>query len=74
MAARIDPFGARTTLQLAGGSVDYYRLEALTRRGISDLHRLPYTVRILLENALRICDGTIVELSLIHISEPTRPY
>ena len=61
MAARIDPFGARTTLQLAGGSVDYYRLEALSSRGISDLHRLPYTVRILLENALRICDGTIVE-------------
>ncbi len=45
-------FGARTTLQTASGSVDYYRLGALAAHG-ARLDRLPYTLRILLENALR---------------------
>ncbi|HEY7296248.1 MAG TPA: aconitate hydratase AcnA, partial [Dehalococcoidia bacterium] len=62
MATTFDPFGARATLQLAdGGSVGYYRLEALRQRGIENLVRLPYTVRVLLENVLRLCDGALVK-------------
>ncbi len=62
MAASFDPFGARATLQLAdGSSVGYYRLDALKQRGIDSLDRLPYTVRILLENVLRLCDGALVK-------------
>src|SRR5690348_14417373 len=60
MPANSDPFGARATLQLADGQVGYYRLQALASRGVGDLQRLPYTVRILLENALRLCDGRLV--------------
>ncbi|MHB8573715.1 MAG: aconitate hydratase AcnA [Dehalococcoidia bacterium] len=56
----IDPFGARATIELAGESVTYYRLAALASRGITDLHRLPYTVRIIVENLLRRCDGEVV--------------
>jgi aconitate hydratase len=49
----IDPFGSRATLTTKGGPVTYYRLDALERRGYANLQRLPYTVRILLENVLR---------------------
>jgi len=58
--ATVDPFGALSTLEIAGGSVDYFRLDALQQRGIADLQRLPYTVRILLENVLRLCDNKLV--------------
>ena len=50
---RIDPFGSRATLTTKGGPVTYYRLDAPARRGHGDVDRLPYTVRILLENVLR---------------------
>jgi len=49
-------FGARATLPTAAGEVTIYRLDALTARGVitaEALTRLPFTVRILLENALR---------------------
>ncbi|HLZ69168.1 MAG TPA: aconitate hydratase AcnA [Dehalococcoidia bacterium] len=62
MAGNFDPFGARASLQLADGSrVAYYQLEALKQRGVGDLGRLPYTVRVLLENVLRLCDGSLVK-------------
>jgi aconitate hydratase len=49
-------FGARTTLPAGSGSYTIYSLEALTRRGF-DLSRLPYSIKILLENVLRREDG-----------------
>src|ERR1035437_10567388 len=45
-----DAFGARA--ELPGGRA-YFRLEALARRGVGDVSRLPMTVKILLENLLR---------------------
>ena len=51
--AKIDPFGSHATLATRGGSVRYYRIDALARAGHGDVDRLPYTVRILLENVLR---------------------
>ncbi len=53
MATRSNPFGARSALSGSFGSVTYYKLEALSSAGVSGLDRLPYTVRILLENLLR---------------------
>src|SRR5579885_1324661 len=60
MTTSNDVFGARQTLEVAGGPVIYYRLSSLTQRGVQGLDRLPYTVKILLENALRHVDGEIV--------------
>src|SRR5579885_3407513 len=60
MTTSNDVFGARQTLEVAGGPVIYYRLDSLTKRGVQGLDRLPYTVKILLENALRHVDGEIV--------------
>ncbi|MCZ6795114.1 MAG: aconitate hydratase AcnA [Planctomycetota bacterium] len=51
-----DPFGARAALRGKHGSVEIHRLDALERRGAS-LSRLPYAIKVLLEAALRQCDG-----------------
>jgi aconitate hydratase len=60
MTTHNDVFGARKTLQVAGDTIIYYQLDSLTRRGVQGLGRLPYTVKILLENALRHVDGELV--------------
>src|SRR3954453_2684440 len=46
-----DSFSARSTLSVGGGSYDIVRLDALQSR--FDVARLPYTLRVLLENVLR---------------------
>jgi aconitate hydratase len=46
----IDPAAARAVLRVGDRSYAYHRLEA---SGAGDLARLPYTVKVLLENALR---------------------
>ena len=49
-----DPFGARTTIDLPEGPTAFYRLGRLEEEGIVDsLDKLPFSIRILLENALR---------------------
>jgi aconitate hydratase len=53
MAATSNPFGARSTLSGASGTVALYRLGALHDQGVSGLDRLPYTIRIMLESLLR---------------------
>jgi aconitate hydratase len=50
----IDPAQARAVLRLGDRSYAYHRLEAA---GVPDLARLPYTVKVLLENALRHAAG-----------------
>lgn len=49
-----DPFGAAATLASAEGDVTYYRLQRVAAQGGTDLSRLPFTVKILLENVLRL--------------------
>ncbi|MDH3430930.1 MAG: aconitate hydratase AcnA [Gammaproteobacteria bacterium] len=49
-----DSFGARSTLTVDGDSFEIYRLDAVTQ-GHAD--RLPYSLKILLENLLRHEDG-----------------
>jgi aconitate hydratase len=47
-----DQFGSRDTLTVGDRSYEIYRLNALEKRGY-DIGRLPYSLRILLENLLR---------------------
>jgi aconitate hydratase len=58
-----DPVGARTLLTSPlGDTVAYYRLDRLVEEGMLDsLDRLPFTVRILLENVLRKAGGEFAE-------------
>jgi aconitate hydratase len=55
-----NPFGARAPLSLPDGPATVYRLEALAAAGLTDLARLPFSIRILLENVLRHCGNGIV--------------
>ncbi len=59
-APRPNPFGARGTLSLDGTPVTIYRLPELARQGLGALDRLPFSVRVLLENALRWCGQGVV--------------
>jgi aconitate hydratase len=53
---KFDPFGALAPLEPSSGA-HFFRLESLAARLAFDLARLPYSIRILLEAALRHCDG-----------------
>ena len=53
-----DSFGARSSLTVGGVEHEMFRLDALQSR--FDVARLPYTLRILLENLLRREDGSTV--------------
>jgi aconitate hydratase A / 2-methylisocitrate dehydratase len=48
-----DTFGARATLETQSGSVAIYRLDALANKLGVSFERLPFTLRVLIENALR---------------------
>ncbi len=56
----LDPFGARGAITLDRRSVTIYRLAELARQGLADLDRLPFSIRVLLENALRFSGRGIV--------------
>jgi aconitate hydratase len=51
----LDSFGARATLDVSGRSYEIFRLDVLQER--FDVSRLPYSVKVLLENVLRLEDG-----------------
>jgi aconitate hydratase len=53
-----DSFGASDMLEIGGRTLEYFRLEALQER--FDVARLPFSLRILLENLLRTEDGSSV--------------
>ncbi len=52
-------FGSRAVLTIDQRAYEIFRLDALERRGLS-IGRLPYSLKILLENLLRREDGRVV--------------
>ncbi|GAA3748842.1 aconitate hydratase [Terriglobus aquaticus] len=76
--ATSNSFDAKTTLNSGGKSYTYYRLDSLANQGI-ELSRLPFSLRILLENLLRREDGVAVTADDIQflarwqpLAEPSR--
>src|SRR3954447_26733739 len=61
--AHPDSFGARSTLEVGGREYEIFRLDALQKR--YDVARLPYSLKILLENLLRFEDGDTVTKKMI---------
>src|SRR3979411_2565198 len=53
-------FRTRDKLNVGAQSFDIHRLEFLEKQGIADLAKLPFSLRILLENLLRCEDGRFV--------------
>ncbi len=51
-----DYFGARDNLKTSHGDYTFYRLSALEQQGLARLDRLPFSIRIMLEALLRLCN------------------
>jgi aconitate hydratase len=57
----VDSFATRSALHVAGHRVDYFSLPALQAQGFAHVARLPFSLKILLENLLRHEDGRFVK-------------
>ena len=56
-----DPFSASATFEMSNGDAGHFvNLHALESAGLCELNQLPCTIRVLLEAALRKCDGFLV--------------
>ncbi|RYY31886.1 MAG: hypothetical protein EOP59_20050, partial [Sphingomonadales bacterium] len=54
-----DTLGTRSTLEVGGKTVHYYSL-AKAQEQLGDASRLPFSMKVLLENLLRFEDGKTV--------------
>ena len=61
--ATANSFGTRTVLAVRGRTYQICSLPALERSGFPEIARLPYSMKILLENLLRHEDGRFVKAS-----------
>jgi aconitate hydratase len=53
----LDSFGTRASLKVDNQSYDIFRLQNLEKAGFKDISRLPVSLRVLLENLLRLEDN-----------------
>ena len=58
--AHPDSFEAKGTLEVGDRTYQIYRLDALEKAGFAGVSRLPYSLKILLENLVRFEDGRSV--------------
>jgi aconitate hydratase len=65
MAKSLDSFGAKGRIDVNGTRLSLYRLAALAERGGFDVARLPFSLKILLENLLRNEDGQSVTPAMV---------
>src|SRR5215208_4601129 len=64
-----DFFNARDLLKVGDKEYVIYRLDALEKAGLTDLKRLPFSIRVLLEAALRQCnDNEITQADVRNIA------
>src|SRR5512136_1679037 len=52
-----NPFGAEAALSTRAGTVRILRLAELARQGLGAIDRMPFSIKVLLENLLRSVDG-----------------
>ncbi|RNC96790.1 MAG: aconitate hydratase AcnA [Oricola sp.] len=60
MVSTIDSFKCRKTLEVNGKSFTYYSLAEAEKNGLDGIARLPFSMKVLLENLLRNEDGRSV--------------
>jgi aconitate hydratase len=59
----LNSFGAASLLDAGGSKYRYYALESLEKAGVARISRIPYSIKILLENLLRSEDDRTVKAS-----------
>ena len=52
-----DLFGVRQKLTVGGKDYVYYSLKSLDTKGVGEISRLPFSIKVLLEAAVRQYDG-----------------
>ena len=58
--ASLDSFKCRREMIVDGKSYQYFDLKEAEKNGLTGASRLPYTLKVLLENLLRFEDGSTV--------------
>jgi len=67
-----NPFGALAELDTGNGKAHFYSLEVLEKQGIGQVGRLPFSIKVMLEQALRQCDGfAITEDDVVRLAQWT---
>src|SRR5690554_1016620 len=61
--SRQDQFSARTKLAVGDKSYHYYSLASLEKQGLGNISRLPFSIKVLLEAAVRNLDGRAITKS-----------
>src|SRR5690242_6520176 len=56
----LDSFGCQRTLNVGGRIYSFFSLPEAEKRGLTGVSRLPFSLRVLLENLLRFEDGRSV--------------
>ncbi|GAB7386865.1 aconitate hydratase AcnA [Bacillaceae bacterium] len=58
--ARKDPFSVRRELKVGNRTYYYYRIDELEKKGYGTVSRLPFSIKVLLEAAVRQFDGKAI--------------
>jgi aconitate hydratase len=58
--ASLDSFSCLSTLDVGEKTYHYFDLNKAMKNGLADISRLPFSLKVLLENLLRMEDGSIV--------------
>ena len=61
-----DSLKARRTFDVGGKRYDYFSIAAAQDAGLGDVSRLPFSLKVLLENLLRYEDGRSVTVDDVH--------
>jgi aconitate hydratase len=70
--AQLNSFGAASELRAAGRTYRIFRLDAIEKAGAGSLAKIPFSIRILLENLLRNEDGiTVSAADIRHVAQWT---
>ena len=68
--ASLDSFKCRKTLKVGSKTYHYYSLKAAEKNGLKGISKLPYSMKVLLENLLRNEDGrTVTRDDIVGVSE-----
>jgi aconitate hydratase len=55
--SKVDPFNVRDVIETEEGPLTIYRLDRLEQQGYSNISRLPFSIKVILEAVLRQVDG-----------------
>jgi len=61
------PYNVKSELQAGGRTYRYYRLQALEEQGLGPVSKLPFSMKVLLEAAVRQFDGRAITLEHVNM-------